>query len=298
MVLHARATADIPKHNYCRAPPPPRRRPRHRRRRRPTVRPGHSRNLGKSGRVMRVMKTATKIYPKKEITENPVYPMLPQGQERLAALGISGTRPARQGPRRAGVLRRRLPRWARSRGALALCAPHALGEPARSRGVRPRGAQPRWVRAARGAGRAAGGWRRAGCWVVSCGCDTECLGWGAWGCVGGCVGLLNVGYLELWAGWLAGPRNLDGLLTLDLLRNFQYFGFFRYGSEFFEINSGFSVRERSSISGLDILQADSDVSGLGFGFEIFCPDPYGSDQITSRRRKEFASNHLRLDRWA
>ena len=36
VVLHARATADIPKHNYCRAPPPPRRRPRHRRRRRPT----------------------------------------------------------------------------------------------------------------------------------------------------------------------------------------------------------------------------------------------------------------------
>ena len=157
MVLHARATANVPKHNYGRALPPPRRRPRHRRRRRPTVRPGHSRNLGKSGRVMRVMKTATKIYPKKEITENPVYPMLPQGQERLAALGISGTRPARQGPRRAGVLRRRLPRWARSRGALALCAPHALGEPARSRGVRPRGARPRWARAARTSSRRAAG---------------------------------------------------------------------------------------------------------------------------------------------
>ena len=112
---------------------------------------------------MRVMKTATKIYPKKEITENPVYPMLPQGQERLAALGISGTRPARQGPRRAGVLRRRLPRWARTRGALAaLCAAASRAgrageeprrEAARGAAALGKGGEGRWTSSRRVAAR-------------------------------------------------------------------------------------------------------------------------------------------------
>jgi len=88
VVLHARATANVPKHNYGRALPPPRRRPRHRRRRRPTVRPDVAAGARAAGRTGNLWNAAGEA--RAEESRRAAPPLAALGEEPSAVASRAG----------------------------------------------------------------------------------------------------------------------------------------------------------------------------------------------------------------